>query len=159
MKIQPLLESTDLETSEIQLKAYLLGGLCAENPAPAHKALEDILNDTAETRTALETPLKEYHAFLQKNLKAELKTMFPENRDVKAYLRTASDLIDEFLVGMSLAGTNSDACDDEDLLEFIELLDEYVAEIETELEDMKSSEADELKTDLLENWNLYVSEK
>lgn len=155
MKLQELLDSTDLDVSESQVKAYFLGGLCAEKPASMNKAIDDLISDDPEARKAVEAPLKAFWENLQKNKKHELSTMFPIENDLEKFLDSSRDLIDEFLTGMSLAGTNIEKCKDEELMELIEVLEEYVEEIDDLLSDFDKEAAADLKENLLENWTEF----
>lgn len=161
MKIQDHINSTDLDMTEIQVKAFFLGVLCAENPLSYPKALEELLSETPEAKATLEEPLKGLWDELKKNIKSELVQMFPEESDIHVFLELAKDQLDFFLTGMSLSGTNADDCEIEDLGEFINELEELVEDIEDFLADSEASEEDgqDFKDFLLDNWKNFASSR
>jgi uncharacterized protein YgfB (UPF0149 family) len=161
MKIQDHINSTDLDMTEIQVKAFFLGVLCAEKPLPYHKALIELLSETPEAKGTLEGPFKTVWDELQKSLKSELTRMFPDESDIHAFLELAKDQLDFFLTGMSLSGTNADNCDDEELAEFINELEELVEDMEDFLADSEASEEDgeDFREFLFENWKNFASSR
>lgn len=157
MKLQSLIDQTELDMTVPQVKAFFLGILTAQKPMPFHKALEELLSATPEAKDVLEKELKTQWDELVKNHPAELQKMFPENKDVLEYLKVAKDQLDYFLTAMSLSGTSADT-DDEDLADLIDELedtvmemDEYVVEAKPDLE-----EGQELKEAMLESWQDFI---
>jgi uncharacterized protein YgfB (UPF0149 family) len=161
MKIQEQIDSTDLDMTEAQVKAFFLGILCAEKPLNFSKALSEILSETPEAKSALETPLKTLWDELNRNLKSELINMFPHEKDVTHFLQTSKDQLDFFLTGMSLSGTHSESCKDEELGEFINELEDMVEDVEDYLGDDEADEEDgqDIKEFLLDSWKEFASTK
>lgn len=161
MKIQEQIDSTDLDMTEAQVKAFFLGILCAEKPLNFSKALSEILSETPEAKSALETPLKNLWDELNRNLKSELINMFPHEKDVTHFLQTSKDQLDFFLTGMSLSGTHSESCKDEELGEFINELEDMVEDVEDYLGDDEADEEDgqDIKEFLLDSWKEFASTK
>lgn len=161
MKIQDHINSTDLDMTEIQVRAFFLGVLCAEKPLPYHKALTELLSETPEAKQALEVPLKSVWDELHKNLKSELNKMFPDESDTRSFVELAKDQLDFFLTAMTLSGTNADNCDDEELGEFINMLEELVEDMEDFLADSEASEKDgeDFREFLLDNWKSFANSR
>lgn len=161
MKLQDHIDSTDLDMTEIQVKAFFLGVLCAEKPMPFAKALEEILSETPDARGTLEVPFKEVWSQLQNNPRGELEKMFPEDSDVHAFIEVAKDQLDYFLTGMSLSGTNMENCDDEELAELIDELEDTVEDMDDFLADSETTTEDgeELRKLLLDTWREFTSTK
>ncbi len=161
MKIQDHINSTDLDMTEIQVKAFFLGILCAEKPLPYPKALTELLSETPEAKAKLEDPLKSVWDELHKNLKSELKKMFPDESDTRIFVELAKDQLDFFLTAMTLSGTNADNCEDEELGEFINMLEELVEDMEDFLADSEASEEDgeDFREFLLDNWKTFASSR
>lgn len=161
MKLQEHIDSTDLDMTEIQVKAFFLGVLCAEKPMPFAKALEEILSETPEAKGVLEAPFKDVWTQLQKNLRGELEKMFPEDSDIHAFIEVAKDQLDYFLTGMSLSGTNMENCDDEELAELIDELEDTVEDMDDFLADSEASNEDgeDFKELLLDTWKEFTATK
>jgi uncharacterized protein YgfB (UPF0149 family) len=161
MKLQELIDQTDLEMTEIQVKAFFLGVLCAEKPLSYPQALGELLEAAPGAKKELEEPLKKLWEELRANTKAELGKMFPENQDINAFIEVAKDQLDYFLTALSLSGTNPESCKDEDLAEHIEDLEEIVEDMDEYLtdEDVTAADGADLKEFLLENWAELVSSK
>lgn len=159
MKLQDHLDSTAVDMTEIQVKAFFLGGLCAEKPMPFHIALEEILSESPEDKATLEAPLKDTFNHLQKNKKAELEKMFPEESDIRTFIEIAKDQLDYFLTAMSLAGTNLESCDDEELRQLIDELEDTVEDMDDFLADSKATKEDgeDFKEFLLGTWTDFTS--
>lgn len=159
MKIQELINSTDLDMTEAQVKAFFLGILCAEKPLNFSKALSEILSETPEAKTSLEAPFKTLWDELSKNLKSELMNMFPNEKDLTHFLEMSKDQLDFFLTGMSLSGTHSENCKDEELGEFINELEDMVEDIEDYLGDDEADKEDgqDIKEFLLDSWKEFAS--
>lgn len=161
MKLQDQLDSTDLDMTEMQVKAFFLGVLCAEKPLPYHKALEELLEDAPEAKSVLEAPLKTLWETLQKNMKRELEKMFPEENDIHTFIEVSKEQLDFFLTGMSLSGTNTDSCDDEELAAFIEELEDTVEDMDDFLADSEATDEDgeDFKEFLLDTWKEFSASK
>lgn len=161
MKLQELLNDHDIDLSADQARAFFLGVLSAEQPMPVSKAIDELLVDSPEAKDALSGELKTLWSGLEKNLKKELGNIFPQNDKAVAFLETANEQLDYFLTGMSLSGTNTDSCKDEELLEFIEVIEEIQEEMDEYLSEMKPGleQGEELKEYLLETWEEFVFSK
>jgi hypothetical protein len=147
--------------TEAQVKAFFLGILCAEKPLNFAKALTEILSETPEAKTTLEAPLKTLWDELTKNLKSELMNMFPNEKDLNLFLEMSKDQLDFFLTGMSLSGTHSEKCENENFREFINVLEDLVEDIEDYLADEDADEEDgtDVKEFLLDVWEEFASTK
>lgn len=161
MNIQELINSTDLDMTEEQIKAFFIGVLCADRPLPCPKAIVELLSETPEAQKKLEQPLQELWNQLQKNLKTELNQLMPVVEDPRTYVEAAKDQLDFFLTGMALSGTNAENCDDEEFGEFIDELEELVEDMDDFLVDPDASEddANDFKEFLSENWHKFAASK
>ena len=161
MNLQSLIDNTDLDMTEMQVKAFILGVLCAEKPMPAGKAINELLLEIPEAKKELEAPLKALFEEMHKNLKFELMGMFPEGLHIRDFMEIAKDQLDYFLTAMSLSGTNMETCDDEELAELIDELEDTVEDIEDYLADEDASEKDgeAFKGFLLDTWQEFIATK
>ena len=161
MKLQEILDKHDLEVSADHIKAFFLGVFSAEKPMPYSKALTEILADTPEYEGELSPELKILWAQIEKDQKKELASMFPTTAEVVPFLESSLTLLDYFLTGMSLSGTNSDSCKDEELLEFVEVIEEFTEDLDEYLSEDKPTleEGEVLKKFLLDNWNEFINSK
>lgn len=161
MKLQELIDSTDLDMTEAQVKAFFLGVLCAEKPMPVGKAIDELLEEVPEAKKELEAPLRELFEKLKKNVKSELENMFPIEDDINTFMELSKDQLDYFLTAMSLSGTNTESCDDEDLAELIDELEDTVEDMDEFLSDSHATKEDgeEFKEFLLGTWADFVSTK
>lgn len=142
MKLQTLIDHAGLDMSEMQVKAFFLGVLCAEKPMPAHKAIDELLSEVPDSKKDIEAALKALYDELKSNLKFELQGMFPEGLHVREFMDIAKDQLDYFLTAMSLSGTNMETCDDEELAELIDELEDTVEDMEDFLDDKEASDKD-----------------
>jgi len=161
MKLQALIETTDLDMTEMQVKAFFLGVLCAEKPLPVGKAIDELLSEDPEGKKVLEAPLKALYQELKGNLKFELMGMFPEGLHIRDFMEISKDQLDYFLTAMSLSGTNMETCDDEELAELIDELEDTVEDMEDFLDDEEASEKDgeDFKGFLLDTWQEFIATK
>lgn len=161
MKLQDHIDSTDLDMSEEQVKAFFLGMLCAEKVPSKGQAVDEFLTDFPEAREALTGPLKDTWDYLSQNLRKELENMFPDEDDIYVFVEEAKDQLDYFLTGMSLAGTNTETCNDEELAQFIDELEEIVEDMEDFLSDSEASPEDgeDFKEYLLDTWKEFAASK
>jgi hypothetical protein len=161
MNLQALLETTPLDLSERQIKAFFLGMLCAQKIPSPSQAADEFLSDFPDLRSSLTVPLKELYGILHKNLRSELFAMIPDESKTSVFLETAKEQIDFFLTGMSLAGTNTEDCDDEELADLIDELEDCVEDIDNFLADTEATPQDgeAFKAYLLELWNEFASSK
>ncbi len=161
MKLQEVIDQTDLDMTEVQVKAFFLGVLCAEKPLPFPKAMEELLSETPEAKKELEPVLKKLYDSLKTNLKKELDQMFPEDSDINIYMEVAKDQLDYFLTAMSLSGTNTENCDDEDLAELIEELEDTVEDMDDYLSDSEATPEDgaDFKEFLIGTWKDFTATK
>jgi hypothetical protein len=161
MKLQEVLDSTEIDMTEMQVKAFFLGVLSAEKPLPFPKALDEFLADAPELKPELEAPLKTLWEQLSKNMKGELEKMFPQEVDIHTFIELSKDQLDFFLTGMSLSGTNTETCNDEELAEFIEELEDTVEDMDDFLADSEASDEDgeDFKEFLLDAWKEFSASK
>ena len=161
MKLQELIDQTDLDMTADQVKAFFLGILCAEKPMPLNKVLEELFDEAPEAKTALEPELRKLWDELSRNTKKALSEMFPAEEDVRVFIEVAKDQLDYFLTAMSLSGTNTESCDDEDLAELIDELEDTVADMDDYLSDEEPTDNDgeDFKGLLLDTWKEFVSTK
>ncbi len=161
MELREKIESTDLDMTEAQIKAFFLGVLCAEKPLPYAKALEELLVETPEAKRVLEAPLKVLWDELRLNLKSELDNMLPDESDVMTFLEISKDQLDFFLTAMSLSGTSTDSCDDADLAEFIDEIEDTIEDMDEFLSDDEATKEDgeNFKEFLLSTWSEFTNTK
>lgn len=161
MKLQELIDQTELDMTEAQVKAFFLGGLCAEKPMPFPKALDEILSETPEAKKELEAEFKQLFEHLKTNLKAELQKMFPAEDDINVFMEIAKDQLDYFLTAMSLSGTNTESCKDENLAELIEELEDTVEDMDDFLSDSEATAEDgtDFKEFLISTWADFTATK
>jgi hypothetical protein len=146
---------SDLDLSENQIKAFFLGAKLAQKPLTFEKAVDDLLAEQEDSKGSITPELKKIW---------DMKlwdSMFPENKDLTLFLTNAKEQIDYFLTAMSLAGTNPETIDDEEMIEFIEELEEVVADLEDYLDDESASreEGEELKDFMLGMWSEFLESK
>ncbi len=158
MKLQELIAQTELDMTPSQIKAFFLGFINAERPLPFAKALEEMVSETPEVAEKLGPELKILWDELVKNKTSELQKLFPESGDLKVFLATAKDQLDFYLTALSLSGTNTETCKNEDMAELIDELedtvmdmDEYLSETDPDVE-----EGEEIKDLMLEAWHEYL---
>ena len=161
MKLQELIDQTDLDMTAEQVKAFFLGVLCAEKPMPFNKVLEELFDEAPEAKKALESDLRTLWDELSRNTKKGLSEMFPQEEDVRTFIEIAKDQLDYFLTAMSLSGTNTESCDDEDLAELIDELEDTVADMDDYLSDEEPTDNDgeDFKGLLLDTWKEFVATK
>jgi len=161
MSIQDKIDLTDLDMTEYQVKAFFLGVLSAETPLFFSKAMDEVLSSTPDARTTLEHSFQELWNELQKNPKNGLKTMIPEEADSLKFLEVTKDQLDYFLTGMSLSGTHSENCKNQDLSNLINDLEDAVEDMDDLLSDENYSEdeAHQLKEFLIEIWSEFTDSK
>jgi hypothetical protein len=158
MKLQELIGQTDLDMNLAHIKAFFLGVMSADRPLPFHKAMQELLAETPEATGTLEKELKVLWDELEKNKPAALQKLFPESGDIKDYLTDAKDQLDFFLTAMSLSGTNTESCKNEDVADLIDELEDTVMDLEDFLSDpaLEEDEAVEFKETLLETWQEFL---
>jgi hypothetical protein len=161
MKLQDHLNSTDIEMTELQVKAFFLGMLCAEKIPSPSQAVDEFLSDFPELRSVLTVPLKETYEQLRQNLRLELEAMFPTENDITIFIETSKEQLDFFLTGMSLAGTNTEDCKDKELAGFIDELEDTVEDMDDFLADSEATAEDgeDFKKFLLDLWNEFAVSK
>lgn len=161
MKLQELIDQTDLDMTADQVKAFFLGVLCAEKPMPFNKVLEELFDEAPEAKKALESDLRTLWDELSRNTKKGLSEMFPQEEDIRTFIEIAKNQLDYFLTAMSLSGTNTESCDDEDLAELIDELEDTVADMDDYLSDEEPTDNDgeDFKGLLLDTWKEFVATK
>jgi len=158
MKLQELIGHANLDMSVAHIKAFFLGVLSAERPLPFVKAVEEMMAENPEAIKELEPELKKLWDELVKNKPAELQKLFPESSDLKEYLSNAKDQLDFYLTALSLSGTNTETCKNEDVAELIDELEDTVMDLDEYLSESNADEAEgeELKELLVEAWLDYL---
>ena len=158
MKLQELINASELDMSIAHIKAFFLGVLSAEKPMPFNLAMNEMLSEVPEAAKSLEPELKKLWDDLVKNKPAELQSLFPESSDLKVFLASAKDQLDFFLTAMSLSGTNTESCKNEDVADLIDELEDTVMDLDEYLseDDADADEGKELKEMLLEAWQDYI---
>ena len=150
MKLQAIIDESELNMTEQDVKSFFLGILCAVKPMPFTKAFDELMMEALEDKKKLEAPMKELWNILSTNLKKELGNML--HGDIENLGRQ----LDYFLSAMSLSGTNADTCKDEELVEFIEEIESIVEDMEDE---PNAETAGEVREYLFEVWEEFVSTK
>ncbi len=158
MKLQELIDQTELDMTETQIKAFFLGVLCAVKPLPFPKALDELLVEAPEAKKDLEAELKKLWDHLKLNTKAELEKIFPESSNINVFMEVAKEQLDFFLTAMSLSGTNAESCNDEDLVEHIEEFEDMIADLDEYLSDSEATSEDgaDFKEYLLGTWSDFI---
>lgn len=158
MKLQELIGHANLDMSIAHIKAFFLGVLSAERPLPFVKAVEEMMAETPEAVKELEPELKKLWDELVKNKPAELQKLFPVSSDLKEFLSNAKDQLDFYLTALSLSGTNTETCKNEDVADLIDELEDTVMDLDEYLSESNADEAEgeELKELLLEAWQDYL---
>jgi hypothetical protein len=158
MKLQELIKQTELDMTVEQIKAFFLGILTAERPLPFPKAIAEMLSETPEAEKVLSTELKVMWDAVQQNKSSELKGIFTENSNLKDFLTMAKDQLDFYLTALSLSGTNTESCKNEDRADLIDELEDTVMDLDEYLSFPQPTEEEglELKAILLETWQDYL---
>jgi hypothetical protein len=160
MTLQALLSDSELDMSVPQIKAFFLGMLNAQKPMNFKQAQEELLSETPEEMSKLEGELAKLWSDLEQKKLVETKNLFPASTDLNQFLADARDQLDYFLTAMSLSGTHSDSCEDEELCEIIDELEDTVMDLDEYLaEEGSAEEGEELKVFLLEAWNDFIETK
>lgn len=159
MNLQALIDSTELDMTVDQVKAFFLGVLCADRPLSFGQALEELLSEAPDSKKELEGELKKMWSMLETNSIKELENIFPQEGDVKVFLEKARDQLDYFLTALTLSGTNSDDCEIEEMGEVIEELEDTVMDMDEYLSvsNPASEDSEQLKENLLESWNEFIA--
>ena len=151
MKLQELI-------SPALTKAFFLGVLSAEKPLPFIKAAEELLSETPDALKEVEAELKAIWDELVKNKPAELESFLLGSKDLKEYLTHVKDQLDYYLTALSLSGTNTENCSNEDMADLIDELEDTVMDLDEYLSEEKpdAEEGEELKEMLMETWLEYL---
>ena len=158
MKLQELIGRHNIDMTIAHIKAFFLGVLTAERPLPFKKAVEEMMAETPEAIPELEGELKILWDDMVKNKPAELQKLFPVSGDLKEFLTTAKDQLDFYLTALSLSGTNTETCKNEDVADLIDELEDTVMDLDEYLSEAEPDEAEgeEIKELLLEAWQDYL---
>lgn len=161
MKLQELIDKTDLDITELQVKAFFLGAQSAERPLPFNLAMDELIVDDPEAHDLLEAEFKKLWDELAANYKVELSALFPEIEDLRTFMDVARGQLDYFLMALSLAGTTSETCKDQDLAELIDELEDTVEDLDDYLADEDASDKDgeDFKGFLVDTWADFVASK
>jgi hypothetical protein len=159
MKLQELIGRSDLDMTVAHIKAFFLGVQTAEKPLHFAKAVEEMMAETPEAIKELEPELKKLWDELAQNKPAELQKIFPASSDLKEFLTNAKDQLDFYLTALSLSGTNTETCKNEDMAELIDELEDTVMDLDEYLSETNPDEAEgeEIKDLLLEVWQEYLA--
>ena len=155
MKLQQLIDQTELDMTADQVKAFFLGVLTADKPLPFPKAVKELVSETPDEQKILEPELKILWDQLSKNKKKELGSMFPDNADIHEFLEHTKDQLDYFLTALTLSGTTSESAKDEDFGGMIEELEELILELDEFLADKQvpAEAGQEIKEIVLSVWS------
>lgn len=158
MKLQELIGQNHVDMSVAHIKAFFLGVLSAERPLPFVKAVEEMMSETPEAIKPLQPELKNLWDELVKNKPAELQNLFGTSSDLKVFLTNAKDQLDFYLTALSLSGTNTETCKNEDVADLIDELEDTVMDLDEYLSEshVDETEGEELKELLLEAWQDYL---
>lgn len=158
MKLQELINQTELDMTTFQVKAFFLGVITAEKPLSFPKAVDELLSQTPEARPTLESDLKLLWEGLQSQKKNELTNLLGEHSFLLENLQTAKDQLDFYLTALSLSGTNTETCKDEDKADALDELEEIVLELDDFLADdnHETSAGEELHQHMMDVWNDYL---
>jgi hypothetical protein len=161
MNLHELIEKHDLDLTPDLIKAFFLGALNAEKPLPFNKVLAELLSEDPEASKDMEAELKSYWQELQTKKLLETKNLFGKVADTKSFLDNGRDVLDYFLTSMSLSGTNTESCKDEDVAELIDELEDCVMDLDEYLseEAPDAEEGEELKGLLIETWSDFLEAK
>lgn len=157
MKLQELMENSELGITLSQVKAFFLGIMTADRPMSFEKAMDELFQEAPEEKVSLGGELKKYWEELNSKRKAELEKLISEAND----LDDCKDRLDYFLTGLSLSGTTSESVKSEELADLIDELEDMVEDLEDYLsEDGASAEVgNEMKEFLLDTWADFVKTK
>jgi hypothetical protein len=139
-------------------KAFFLGVLSAEKPLHFSKAAEELLSETPDAFKEVEAELKAIWDELVKNKPAELEKLLLGSSDLKEYLTHVKDQLDFYLTALSLSGTNTENCSNEEMADLIDELEDTVMDLDEYLSEEKPDveEGEELKEMLMETWLEYL---
>ena len=157
MKLQELIQQTELDSTVDQIKAFFLGIQSADKPLPYKLALEELFSATPEVIPQLQDELKILWDSIAKNKPFEYQNLFPVAASAQQFLAHARDQLDYFLTALSLSGTHAESVENEDLADLIDELEDTVIELDDYLAGPPDEpEALELKEALEETWQDYV---
>jgi hypothetical protein len=158
MKLQELINQTELDMTVNQVKAFFLGAMTAERALSFSKALDEILDQSPEAKGVLETEFKRLWDQVQINKVNELQHLFSANANLKEFLLEAKDQLDFYLTALSLSGTNVESCKNEELGDLIDELEDAVMDLDEYLSEdsPNASEGMELKEMLMETWQNFI---
>jgi hypothetical protein len=158
MDLQELINSTDLDMTPPQVRAFMLGALSAQRPMSFTMALRELLSQNPEDSDVLEEAFKGVWREIENNPSLEFINFFPDAKSPQHFLEIAKDQLDFFLTALSLAGTTAESCQQEELADFLDELEDTVMELDEYLVDEEDQDrAKELKEMLLETWGEFVS--
>jgi hypothetical protein len=150
MKLQELINNSELDLSISQLKAFFLGTLSADRPMNFDKAITELVED--EMSGELKIEMKTLWESLASKRTDELKKLFTKELDQE----TTKDQMDFFLTALSLSGTNSETTKDADVAEILEELEDLVMEMDEAIIEGDQSQVEEIKEVMLEVWKDFV---
>ncbi len=161
MKLQELIDKSDLTMTVDQVRAFFLGVFCADKPLPFNQAFEELLIEIEDLDEDMKPELKKLWDELQGNVKEGLRNILSKSSDPRDFLETSKEHIDFFLTALTLSGTNTETCENEDMAELIEELEDNVMDIEDYLADEGGSAETgrELAASLKETWAEFLKTK
>ncbi len=161
MNFQDLINSSDLDLTLPQIKAFFLGCQIGKKPLSFHKSFEELTNKSSNSSGDLAQGLNSLWTDLEKNKDLELKNIFNKSANFSTFLESSKEQLDYFLTGLGLAGTTADSTSDDFLKEVLEELEELVLDIEDYLiSDAQSKEETEaLCEDLEMLWSEFLKVK
>jgi DNA-directed RNA polymerase subunit F len=161
MKLQALIDETDLEMTIPQIKAFFLGIMHADKRPAFDKVMDELLAEDPEAQARLAPELKQLWQEMQEHEVRELENFFPAaTSELKDFLLAAQANLDYFLTALTLSGTTAESANEEKA-ELIEYLEETLEELDELLSEAKldAEQGEELREDLLTNWKEFVDSK
>lgn len=157
MNLQELIDETDLQLKEGQVRAFFLGNLTADHPFSFNEAKEELLTEAPNAEKTLGPSLKELWKSVEENQAREMANLFPDTPEVKEFLSDALEKLDYFLTGFSLGGSS----DEQEISDVIDELEDTVMDMDEYLSDEKATKenGEELKELFLGAWEELVELK
>ena len=155
MSLETAISKCDIDLTHKQIEAFLLGVKHADKPLSIKDSIKEMFIDgfevesefdSDEVRAEVEKEINETWNNISKNSKKFMETIFESVKShSKEDILTIANLIDYFLMGLSLSGTSYDTVEDEDLAELLEDLEDWVIDVDEWI-------AEGEDTDNLDDW-------
>lgn len=154
MNLQGLIDNLDIDLTVPMIKSFFLGALVADKPMNFSKAFDELMSESLQ-KAKFESTLKEYWEELNSNKVKELNSLFAPGLN----LEVAKDQLDYFLTAMALAGTTSESCRNEEIIEILEGLEDLVMDMDDLLAEGNLESTEELTEDLINLWQGFLESK